>query len=69
MIAPIQKTPERPCRTGIHYARQLVAASLLRMRAYRDDTAPKIAPWKAWLTTVWIVVVTAVYGAYMIGWF
>ena len=69
MIAPIQKTEQRPRRTGIHYARQLVAASLLKKRAYRDDNAPQIAPWKAWLTTAWIVVVTAVYGAYMIGWF
>ena len=69
MIAPIQKTPQRPRRTGIHYARHLVAASLLKERTYRDDNAPRVAPWKAWLLTAWIVAVTAMYGAYMIGWF
>ncbi len=69
MIAPIQKTRRRRRRTGIHYARELVAASLLKKRTYPDDNSPRIAPWKAWLLTGWIVGVTAVYGAYMIGWF
>jgi hypothetical protein len=68
MIAPASQTDGRPPSRGLRYARRLVASTLLRRRLPGWGNSAKIAAWKAWLFTAWVVVVTAVYGAYMLGW-
>ena len=67
MIAPIQQ-PEACCRSAeMRRAHRLVASSLLTERSYPADGVPPVRRWKAWLFTGWVVVVTGVYFAYMIG--
>ena len=68
MIAPIRET-EAPRRSpAIRRAYRLVAGRLLKRGAVPDD-APPVPAWKAWLFVGWVVVVTTVYFAYMLGGF
>ncbi len=68
MIALYQQTEDPPQPRGMVRARRLVASALLRRSSRRADGAVAVRGWKAWLFTTWVVVVTAAYFAYMIGW-
>lgn len=68
MIAPLRpsqvETTER--RRRLRHAHQLIATTLLP-KPSPSSTAPRIAPWKAWLFVAWMTVAIAVYGASMLG--
>jgi len=70
MIAPLRETETATLETRqrLHRARQLIASTLLRPDPYPEESARPVAPWRAWLFAAWVVVVTAVYLAYMAGW-
>jgi len=66
MIAPIKSPKASRSSPDIRRVRQLVASALLPHRR-RPPDAPTVPAWRAWLFTAWVVVVVAVYAAYMIG--
>ena len=67
MIAPIRQTEPRPRLRGLRRAHRLVAATLLKKRRHPADGASRVPAWRAWLFTLWVVVVTVAYSAYLIG--
>ena len=69
MIAPLPQTgPERsPVHRHVRAARRLVASTFLPAPARAADDAPSIPVWRAWLFAAWVLVVTAVYFASMLG--
>ncbi len=66
MIAPIRETETRPRSARLRHAHRVVASTLLGKPRHVDENAPPVARWKAWVFTVWVVVVTAVYAGYML---
>lgn len=68
MIAPFREVDteiaESPGRSS--GVRQIVAAMLERKRP-PEDTPPPMPAWRAWMFAGWVVVVTAVYFATMMG--
>ncbi|MHC4179242.1 MAG: hypothetical protein ACYSWU_17150 [Planctomycetota bacterium] len=67
MIAPIQSPEASAPSPGIRRARHLVASTLLRPRSRPPDSGPSVPAWRAWLFTIWVVVISAAYFAYMAG--
>ncbi len=69
MIAPLRQpdswTPE--VRRQLRAAREMVATTRLQPAAERVSPVPPVPRWAAWLFTTWLVLVTALYGAYMLG--
>ena len=63
MVAPAYRTRRPAPSPALRRAHQVVAKTLLHARAPApppvEDASP-VAPWKAWLLTVWIVAVAAV---------
>ena len=67
MIAPIQQT-DPPQSPAMRRAHGMVASTLLKKQRHAADATP-VPAWRAWLFVAWVVAVTAVYAAYMIGLF
>ena len=69
MIAPLdQMDPKRAeLRRRLRRARRLVAARFFHHDADPSDNAPPVPAWQAWVFAAWVVIVTAVYFATMLG--
>jgi len=69
MIAPIRLVdPETAeARGRLRQARHLVASSLLEERRESVPDAPPVPGWRAWLFSAWVVVVTVMYFAHLVG--
>jgi len=69
MIAPLPQTGPEKSAAGRHVraARRLVASTFLPEQPRATDSAPSIPAWRAWLFAAWVLVVTAVYFAGMLG--
>ena len=67
MIAPIRQSKAPPKTRMMQHARHLVAATLLRRRSGPAEAVPPVPAWRAWLFAAWVVVVTGVYFAHMLG--
>ena len=70
MIAPLdQLTPETVKRRGrLHHARRLVASTFLKPRTEPSSNTPPVPAWRAWTFTLWVITVSAIYLATMLGW-
>jgi len=66
MIAFYKQTTEPRTTPGMRRARRLIASTLFKEQPARLDVAPKVAGWKAWVFTSWVVVTVVVYFAYML---
>lgn len=70
MIAPLgrgnPKTARR--RRRMHGAHHLVASTLLEQGSEPNEHALPVAAWRAWAFAGWVVVVSGVYLATMLGW-
>jgi len=51
----------------VRRARRLVASTFLHGQADPADRAPPVAAWKSWLLAAWVVAVTLLYSAAMLG--
>jgi hypothetical protein len=71
MIAPLpgSQPPQLDESRPLEEARRWIASTFLRNRSSQDDHAAPVRPWKAWLFTAWVLIVTAVYFAGMFGLF
>jgi hypothetical protein len=71
MIAPLPgyKPPQIDKRSPMREARRWIAATFLPERSSSGENVPAIASWKARLFTLWVIFVTAVYFAHMLGLF
>jgi len=69
MIAtPRQISPEAvETRRRLHRARHVVASTFFRHDSESMERVPPISAWRAWLFAGWVVLVTAVYLATMLG--
>ena len=69
MIAPLDQMDPKTAelRRRLRKARRLIAARFLRHDADPTDEAPPISAWQAWAFVAWILIVTAVYFATMLG--
>jgi len=70
MIAPLRETDPDTVHASPHLreAHRFVASTLLSPQADSGRDAPPVPAWKAWLFTVWVVVITAAYCAFALGW-
>jgi hypothetical protein len=70
MIAPLREPePEddsAACQLQLHFARQIVAATLLQPAVDASDP-PRVSAWQAWLLAAWMALITAAYGWFMSG--
>ena len=71
MIAPLgQASPEATRRRGrLFRAHRLVAWTFFERRAEATRDVPPIPAWRAWTFAGWVVIVTTIYLATMLGWF
>ncbi len=71
MIAPLdQASPKAARRRGrLRRARRLVASTLFEPHVDLGRDIPPIAVWRAWAFTGWLLIVTGIYLATMLGWF
>jgi nitroreductase len=69
MIAPLGQTERETVQTRRHLwrARRLVASMFLEHEPAPRDNAPPVAAWQAWVFAGWVVLVTGVYFATMVG--
>jgi hypothetical protein len=69
MIAPLDQMDAKTAelRRRLEQARRLVAATFFRHDADPTDNAPLVPTWQAWAFTAWVVIVTAIYFATMLG--
>ncbi|OHB69790.1 MAG: hypothetical protein A2V70_00520 [Planctomycetes bacterium RBG_13_63_9] len=67
MIAPIRETEAPPRSPGLRRAHRIVASTFLKKQTPPTDNGPPIPAWQSWLFTGWVVLVVAIYSAYMIG--
>ena len=70
MIAPLGRTDTETAavRRRLQRAHQLIACTFLKHGLEPAEHAPPISAWRAWLFTAWVVIVTGVYFATMLGW-
>jgi len=70
MIAPLGRTDSERAkrRRRLHGAHRLVASVLLAHASEPTENAPPVAAWRAWLFAGWVLLVTGVYSAAMLGW-
>jgi len=66
MIAPLRPSQVRAAETRrrLRWAHQYIATTLLSPSA---PTAPRIAPWKAWLFVAWLIVSVVAYAGSMLA--
>jgi hypothetical protein len=71
MIAPLKSSHSAGSERsrGLREAHRWVASTFLPDRSSSKDRAPRVAPWKAWVFAVWVVVVTVVYFMNLLGLF
>jgi len=67
MIAPLGPMDPETTRTRLRLARRIVAAAFFPHDADPAENAPPIPAWRAWLFTAWVVLVTGLYFATMLG--
>ncbi len=69
MIAPLEQmdTQTAQTRQRLRLARRLVAWTFFQQRHTPAENGPPIPAWRAWLFTAWVVIVTTVYFATMLG--
>jgi len=69
MIAPLGRMDPETTRTRrrLRLARRLVASAFFPYDADPTGNAPPIPAWRAWLFTAWVVIVTGLYFATMLG--
>jgi nitroreductase len=69
MIAPLDQMDPKTVRfrRRLDQARRLVAATFFRHEAHPAEKAPPVPAWRAWAFVAWVVIVTAVYFATMLG--
>jgi hypothetical protein len=69
MIAPLDQVDAETAETRrrLRLARRLVASTFFQHRPEPREDAPPIPAWRAWGFTAWVVIVTAVYIATMLG--
>ncbi|NQT12267.1 MAG: hypothetical protein HQ582_05940 [Planctomycetes bacterium] len=71
MIAPLDQASSKAARRRgrLHRAHRLVASTLFERHVDSSRDVPPIAAWRAWAFTGWVLVVTGIYLATMLGWF
>ena len=69
MIAPIDQmdTKTSELRRHLRRARRLVASTFFARKANPTDGAPPVPAWQAWIFVAWVVTITALYFAAMLG--
>ena len=69
MIAPLEQVDAETAETHrrLRLARRLVASTFFRHRPEPIENAPPISAWRAWGFAAWVVIVTGVYFATMLG--
>ena len=69
MIAPLDQMDAKTARLRrrLEQARRLVAATFFSHEANPTDNAPRVPAWQAWVFAAWVLVVTALYFATMLG--
>ena len=69
MIAPLDQMDAETVETRrrLKQARRLVASTLFKHRAEPTVPASPISAWSAWLFAGWVVIVTGIYFATMLG--
>ncbi|MFH1264837.1 MAG: hypothetical protein ABIK89_03875 [Planctomycetota bacterium] len=70
MIAPLGRSNPKAVgrRRRMHGAHRLVVSTLLEQGSKPIENAPPVAAWRAWTFAGWVVIVTGVYLATMLGW-
>ncbi len=69
MIAPVSQEASETSRTHrrLRRARYFIASTLFKRRSQRTGGAKPISARRAWLFAAWVVVVTGIYFATMLG--
>ena len=69
MIAPLGQgnTETVELRGRLSRARRLVASTFFQHHSEPSENAPPIPAWRAWIFAGWVVIVTGVYFATMLG--
>jgi len=67
VIAFYRQEESTPSTPHVRRARRLVASTFLQRQGDSADSAPPVAAWKAWLLAAWVVAVTLLYFAGMLG--
>lgn len=71
MIAPLSQAGPKTARRRrrLRRAHRLVASTFFERPLERTRDVPPIPAWKAWAFAGWVVIVTTIYLATMLGWF
>ena len=69
MIAPLDQMDAKTARLRrrLEQARRLVAATFFSHGANPTDNVPRVPGWQAWAFAAWVVLVTTLYFATMLG--
>ena len=69
MIAPLDQMDPKTfeLRRSLDQARRLISATFFRHDADPTDHAPPVSAWRAWAFVAWVILVTALYFAMMLG--
>ncbi len=62
---PLQDSPASR-NAPLERARRILAAAILVEPI--ADSPPEVSAWRAWLMVTWMIAVSAVYAASMVGW-
>jgi hypothetical protein len=69
VIAPIDRADRESAETHrcLERARHYIASTLLRHRAEQAEHVRPVRAWQAWLFAAWVLTVTGIYFATMLG--